>query len=210
MTHDLFCRKEQDGRQEKHVDYTRGSTDSDEDDSEVEQLEVDTKTEPEDDTETVARLPNPLAAVSLPSATGNDVSSVFVNAFKVAEQAKHSILEQHVKMTAEQIRESRLKKKVCYNFQKGKCRFGSKCKYSHGDDHIMANRASGENVGGDVVRQVQPDQNTNFPPETDDDGNVIKRKRRAGVTNNLLPTKKARATLDKQRAQERPWTMHAN
>ena len=210
MTHDLFCRKEESGRQEKHVDYLRDSADSNEDDSEVEQLEVDTKTEPEQDNETVARLPNPLAAVSLPSATGNDVSSVFINAFKVAEQAKHSILEQHVKMTAEQIRESRLKKKVCYNFQKGKCRFGNKCKYSHGDDHIVANRASGDNTGGDVVRQVQPDQNTNFPPETDDDGNVIKRKRRAGVTNNLLPTKKARATLDKQRAQERPWTMHAN
>ena len=213
MTLDLFCRKEEDGRQEKHADYLRGSTDSDEDDSEVEQLDVDTKTEPADDNETVARLPNPLAAVSLPSATGNDsgsVSSVFVNAFKVAEQAKHSILEQHVKMTAEQIRESRLKRKVCYNFQKGKCRFGSKCKYSHGDDHIVKNRVGGEDAGSDSVQRVQPDQNTNFPPETDDDGNVIKRKRRAGVTNNLLPTKKARATLDKQRAQERPWTMHAN
>ena len=193
----------------------RCSTNSDEDDSDTEHSDGDSKTEPEGDgiDETIARLPNPLASMPLPSVTANDaggVSSVFVNAFKVAEQAKHSILEQHVKMTAEQIKESRLKKKICYNYQKGKCRFGNKCKYSHGDDHIVANRVSSENTESDAEQQVKLDRTTNFQPERDDDGNLIKRKRRAGVTNNLLPAKKARATLDKQRAQERPWTMHAN
>ena len=203
----LLYRKEEDGSQEKHIDYLTYTTDSDEGGSEAEQSDGDSESQPGCD-ETAARLPNPLAPEPLPSVTTNNpgVSSVFVNAFKEAEQAKHLILEQHVKMTAEQIKESRMKKKqMCYNYQKGKCRFGSRCKYSHGDN-ITSDKPN------DGVLKVKFTRSPKFPldAETNDDGEVIMRKRRAGMTNNLLPAKKSRETLDKQRAQERPWTMQGN
>ena len=41
----------------------------------------------------------------------------------------------------------------------------------------------------------------------DDDGNIVEVvKRRPGVTNSLLPAKKAKPGLDAARAAERPWT----
>ena len=208
----LLYRKEEDDGREKHVDYLTYTTDSDDGGSDVEQSDGDSSEPQPGCDETVTRLPNPLAPVT----TSNPgVSSVFVNAFKVAEQAKHSILEQHVKMTAEQIKESRMKKKqVCYNFQKGKCRFGSRCKYSHGDNISSSGDKPGEGTPNDGVRRDRRSftRSPKFPQEaeTNDDGEVVMRKRRAGVTNNLLPAKKARDSLDKQRAQERPWTMQGN
>lgn len=50
-----------------------------------------------------------------------------------------------------------------------------------------------------------------LPPEPVDDDNYMataKRKKRCGVSDHLLPPKKAMMALDKQRQEERPWTVN--
>lgn len=63
--------------------------------------------------------------------------SVFVNPFEKAEQAKQSILEKHVKMTENQHVTGK-NVKICWKFRKGRCPFGSNCKYSHDVDSNLS------------------------------------------------------------------------
>ena len=117
----------------------KGDSDSDEDD------EVNDRGPPDTEKNTTPRLPNPLAAPpKLPSpALGTEsrapaLGSVFVNSYQRAEEAKHSILEQHVKMTTGEVpKEMGSGRKVCWNFRKGKCRFGHKCRYAHDSDLFL-------------------------------------------------------------------------
>jgi len=54
-------------------------------------------------------------------------NSVFNNPFRAKEDAKTAILERHVSMTVKQETLRTIEgKKVCFNFRKGRCRFGSK------------------------------------------------------------------------------------
>lgn len=60
---------------------------------------------------------------------------VFSNPFRAVEMAKLASLEKHVKMvnTDEQITVKN-GKKICWNYRKGRCRFGSKCTFAHDSD----------------------------------------------------------------------------
>lgn len=54
-------------------------------------------------------------------------SSVFNNPFRDKEDKKRAILEKHVEMTTKQEELKTINgKKVCWNFRKGRCRFGHK------------------------------------------------------------------------------------
>eukprot|EP00088_Acartia_fossae_P022754 TRINITY_DN2387_c0_g1_i1.p1 TRINITY_DN2387_c0_g1~~TRINITY_DN2387_c0_g1_i1.p1 ORF type:complete len:222 (+),score=53.26 TRINITY_DN2387_c0_g1_i1:387-1052(+) len=130
-------------------------------------------------------------------------SSVFSNPFRDKEDKKKAILEQHVNMTQ---RQEELKmidgKKVCWMYRKGRCRNGSKCKFAHDTD------VKTENVG---AREVQYDANAQIssqksrsgavqalsmerpltPPPTEDEENKVVRKKRPGVGDSIIPSKKA-------------------
>ncbi|KAL5016443.1 hypothetical protein ScPMuIL_006032 [Solemya velum] len=130
------------------------------------------------------RLPNPLFD-KLPSpslSTGTGPASVFSNPFQLAEQSRHSILEQHVKMTETKL--SKTGKKVCFKFKRGKCRMGKNCRFSHDADTVIVK--SDEPVG---------------------EGSTGKRKKKVGISNNLVPPKRAMMALEMQREKERPWTV---
>ncbi|OWF40417.1 uncharacterized protein LOC110463821 [Mizuhopecten yessoensis] len=208
----------------KSVNYFQGgdsdSTSSDEGDHQSKGQETGSKGDNQ------YKLPNPLAD-NLPIPDLGDLKdsqSVFSNKYELAEKAKNSILEQHVKMTEAR---KQAKKNVCFKFQRGKCKFGKNCKFSHdrGSDIVgnsvkqdeekpptEADVSSGFSGAG---RSVYLNPNTGYgdplPPldAADDDSYMAgaKRKKRAGLSEHLMPSKKAMSSLDRQRLHERPWTM---
>jgi len=142
---------------------------------------------------TASRLPNPLAA-GLPSpALGSMLKegTVFGNKFVEQERAKQAILEKHVKMTEDKTS----KRPPCFKFKKGECKKGLNCRYSH------------------ELSFQAPKYQTQETTDSHDDGistesPAAPKSKRAGVTNTLYPAKKAKGSLDHQRAQERPWTVN--
>ncbi|XP_066253011.1 uncharacterized protein [Euwallacea similis] len=89
--------------------------------------EAETKTVPLP----VFKLPTP----SFQTGANAEVSgSVFVNPFLVAENEKEAILEKHVKMSNNKNVGIINGKKICWNYRKGRCRFGHNCKYAHDSD----------------------------------------------------------------------------
>ena len=55
------------------------------------------------------------------------------------------MLEQHVEMTTKQEDQTRKigSRKICFNFRKGRCRFGHKCTFAH-DSDVASSLASAE------------------------------------------------------------------
>ena len=67
-------------------------------------------------------------------------NSVFKNPFREAENQKRAVLERHVAMTTRPEEKREINgKKVCWNFRKGRCRFGSNCKFAHDNDVVAKN-----------------------------------------------------------------------
>ncbi|XP_013413918.1 uncharacterized protein LOC106176200 [Lingula anatina] len=171
-------------------------------------------------------LPNPFGnAMKLPAPSLNVEkeqggkgleNSVFANPFEKARQAKLSVLEKHVKMTEteEQAQSSTSNRNVCYKFLKGKCHFGDKCRFYHERDNVhnisqpVAGHQNQFNAGR--YNQTGNFELLNFEQDQqDEDGYManMKRKKRAGINDHLVPPKKALQSLGQQRAKERPWTV---
>jgi len=100
-------------------------------------------------------------------------NSVFFNPFKAREDAKQKILEQHVAVTT---RQEELRtiggKKVCWNFRKGRCRFGHNCSFAHDSDIGLKKRApdadkviEGGSVGDVKDKKQQQHQQQHQPQQ---------------------------------------------
>lgn len=83
--------------------------------------------------------------------TCDGASSVFNNPFRAKEERKKAVLEQHVEMTTKQEDQTRKigDKKICWNFRKGRCRFGHKCTFAHDSDvaSSLASAAEKASIG---------------------------------------------------------------
>lgn len=94
------------------------------------------------DEQTCAQLPEPVEKLKLPSAnvlfensSNGKPGDVFSNPYKQAEQAKIALLERHVKMVnSDEHIKTKNGKKICWNYRKGRCRFGSNCSFAHDSD----------------------------------------------------------------------------
>ena len=170
------------------------------------------------------KLPNPLSGLTHDGADDDDrQTSVFTNYFHKAEEAKLAILERHVKLTTEQVKTNnertkrKNKKGVCINFQRGGCRFGSKCRFAHSLSSEAEETAT--DISAETSVSVAAPKfgllpsarmPVTFEPDRDDDDSFNankKRKHRSGVTDTLQPPKRAMKSLDQLRKQERPWTV---
>jgi len=215
----MLCCSQQSSSNKKTDNFFNPVEDSDnEEDHAVETPEqtVESATPP-------ARLPNPLSG--LIETTDDDDehrTSVFTNYFHKAEEAKLAVLEHHVKLTTEELKTNndqakrQNKKRVCIGFQRGRCRFGAKCRFAHS---IMSEASESETA--DVHTEVSSSlpkfgllpsaqMPLNMAPDEDDDDTLSmqkKRKHRSGVTDSLLPPKRAMKSLEQQRKDERPWTV---
>uniref|UniRef100_A0A182S629 C3H1-type domain-containing protein n=1 Tax=Anopheles maculatus TaxID=74869 RepID=A0A182S629_9DIPT len=91
------------------------------------------------------------------------------------------------------------KRKVCWSYKKGRCRFGSKCNFAHDSDLILRKELPAE--GGSENEQetvTNPTDETTavtmvkkpFPPD---------RKKRPGLSRELVPPKKVLKMYHKEK-----------
>ena len=155
-------------------------------------------------------------------------NSVFKNPFRVKEDQKKAVLERHFEMTVKHEDQRTIDgKKVCWNFWKGHCRFGSKCIFAHDSDvkqrsfhQTESNReSSGQSMAAPRHSFNTPlfkiplpgsrkDTSSEIPEDYDEDKHdfdssdaVIecnkKSKKRPGLSSGLVPSKKAMKFHDK-------------
>ena len=173
-------------------------------------------------------LPNPLRAPDqrLPSlnelSTMSVETSVFGNRYEEERKKKLKILEQHVQLS-EPAPKKPANKRICYNFKKGKCFRGKNCRFFHDSSNIIPGRSescenNSENPSnsGNTSRAmfhpvaVMNARNSEITEEPVDEDHYLagaKRKKRYGLNDHLIPPKKAFEALQRQREEERPWTV---
>lgn len=163
-------------------------------------------------TEAASREKLPLPTPDFDSATTLLRTSVFSNPFVEAERAKSAILEKHVKMTPTLDDTKTINgRKICWNYRKGRCRFGHNCAFAHDSDlhrssaELEALRAPQETLvcqtryNGQQQWQQQQQLSSNDAGDNENDeidqennrtGNNRKRKKRPGLSQWLLPSKR--------------------
>ena len=135
-------------------------------------------------------------------------SSVFSNTFRAREDKKEAILTQHVGVTVKPESGTMFNgKKVCYNFRKGRCRHGHKCKFAHDNDVSSAVTENLYSAKYDEDAQISNDkaESRTLAPVpmvgsqdvTEDGGGGSEatissgKKKRPGLSDGLVPSKKA-------------------
>ncbi|XP_040893277.1 uncharacterized protein si:ch211-113e8.11 [Toxotes jaculatrix] len=147
-----------------------------------------------------------------PSLNACSDSSVFANPFKAQADQKLSALQKHVPLTM-QAKPSQIGgKRMCVSYRKdGRCRFGIKCKFAHDSDlqtpvtptdchpPVSDEAPVSEHVeahaGGSTGSQ-------NLTEEEGSGGQQVK-KRRVGLSNTLIPPKRAMKQYAMHRDRER-------
>lgn len=118
-------------------------------------------------------------------------TSIFKNPFQEEENAKQAILEKHVKMVNARDNIKTLNgKKICWNYRKGRCRFGTKCTFAHDSDIQKTS---------DELNQKNKIQETIlFENEVETKLIEMKGKKRPGLSQGLVPGKKVMKMYKKQ------------
>ncbi|XP_075969279.1 uncharacterized protein LOC142972238 [Anticarsia gemmatalis] len=187
------------------LDYGSSSSDSEEDST--------NSTEQE-------KSPSDNAKPKLPKPTIGESSlqtSVFSNPFVEAELAKAAILEKHVKMVPGKDNTQMINgKRICWNYRKGRCRFGHNCKYAHDTDiqktqeEMEADKQKLKAVvcegAGTMTAAVPPLAVLDPISPTDDsvwEGGADKRKlKRPGLSQTLVPGKKVLKMYKEQKIKD--------
>lgn len=123
-------------------------------------------------------------------------TSVFSNPFVEAEKAKSAILEKHVKMTPTLDDTKMINgRKICWNYRKGRCRFGHNCTFAHDSDlHRTATELEAIRTPQETVicqTQYNGQVSINDDDEIDQENNQMnRRKKRPGLSQSLIPSKK--------------------
>ncbi|XP_017066192.1 uncharacterized protein LOC108104560 [Drosophila eugracilis] len=113
------------------ADYS-DSSESEDDSSSQSSGDEDKKiTPPAEKEKSPPKLPSASQALSQGAGKGD----VFANPFLEAELQKTASLERHVKMVDNDAH-LKLKNglKICWNFRRGRCRFGTGCQFAHDSD----------------------------------------------------------------------------
>lgn len=120
---------------------------------------------------------------------------MFKNPFSEAETSKVALLQKHVKMVENKDNVITINgKKICWNYRKGRCRFGHNCKFAHDSDIELTkeqlNNKSSDQMNSNTNKQVNLIQNISQDPTEDIDGPPRKKTKRPGLTQGLIPGKK--------------------
>lgn len=114
---------------------------------------------------------------------------MFKNPFTEEEQKKEAVLQKHVKMIENKEAMRVINGvKVCWNYRKGRCRFGHKCKYAH-DSDVQINQNAVVIEGSPNLPQPSQKDVSNIQEDPKAQHKGQKRKR-AGLTQGLVPGKK--------------------
>ncbi|XP_064094704.1 uncharacterized protein LOC135207010 [Macrobrachium nipponense] len=186
-------------------------------DKELEKEDAEPKKKPpvENNSKQTDSLANPLRVDALPSPFGDDNSlSVFYNPFQKAQEDKKLLLEKHVKMTENPKDVVEINgKKICWNYRKGRCKFGHNCKYAHDSDVIQQADPSLESKDRQTSAMTSSPSGwsygelANYTAESESvtEESDLKRKKRPGLSTGLVPNKKVLKMYRKQQAKESPW-----
>lgn len=140
------------------------------------------------------KLPTPDFQVkSTPSEIGAQPTSVFKNPFLEAENEKQAVLQKHVRMVDLSNTIMINGKKICWNYRKGRCRFGHNCRFAHDSDiQKTQEQIEEEKIAlqskGVVVHKVQT--SSSQVDKVDDEKNITSKRKRPGLTQGLTPGKK--------------------
>jgi len=145
-------------------------------------------------------------------------NSIFSDPFAQSNASIEQTLSKHKRLTEtkdqepnkrqrkKQAKESEVKKtKLCVKFFKsGTCKFGDKCKFAHKllsqQEHSMEFKEPDIVSQPDLVKKKK--KNNNFmastnDPNSEDEGQSVSKKKRPGLSNNLVPGKKVLQNYDK-------------
>lgn len=147
-----------------------------------------------------------------PSLSTCSDSSVFANPFKAQADQKLSALQKHVPLTM-QAKPSQIGgKRMCVSYRKdGKCRFGIKCKFAHDSD--LQTPVIPTDCHPPLSKEIVSDQaeshasgscegSLNLQQETKEEESGRVKKRRVGLSNTLIPPKRAMKHYAMQRNRE--------
>ncbi|CAN7976675.1 unnamed protein product [Ixodes persulcatus] len=145
------------------------------------------------------RLPGP----SFQSASIGS-SSVFNNPFREEEHAQSTVLERHVKMTTPVSQQTKVNgKQICWNYRKGRCRFGHNCKYLHDSDVLGTTTDAEESAPVPELEAMAAASEGTVSSET----SSLKRKnKRPGLSDSIQLSKKAMKFYHKTSGKPRPGT----
>lgn len=143
-----------------------------------------------------------------PSLNACSDSSVFSNPFKAQADQKLSALQKHVPLTM-QAKPSQIGgKRMCVSYRKdGRCRFGIKCKFAHDSDlqTTVTPTDCHPPVSDEATASAHVETRAGGSQETEEEeseGQQAK-KRRVGLSNTLIPPKRAMKQFAMLRDRER-------
>ncbi|KAJ8335978.1 hypothetical protein SKAU_G00393210 [Synaphobranchus kaupii] len=174
-----------------------------------------TPTVPPDPRSLAHKLPPPPLGAPGQSAGGlPSGSSVFANPFRARAEERLNALRKHVPLTLEPRPSQIGGRKMCISYRRdGRCRFGISCKFAHDSDlqtFPPAAEGRGPSADQETASHGAPDRHHNAPflsrpcPDRDPDPEVgAGRKRRVGLSNTLIPPKRALKQYATQRERDR-------
>ncbi|KAF7288041.1 uncharacterized protein LOC143190760 [Rhynchophorus ferrugineus] len=183
------------------ADYSSDTSDTDSDDQDIIKTEV--KSEPSDFKTTLPNIKLPVPDFDKTKRSNVEIkTSVFTNPFLEDENAKEAMLQKHVKMVNTKDVVVINGKKICWNYRKGRCRFGHNCKYAHDSDiqktseQLEAEKET--SIAQSVICQKSATgQNYTLPQPSQQEIDKInedceekKKRKRPGLTQGLVPGKK--------------------
>ncbi|CAN9510400.1 unnamed protein product [Ophioblennius macclurei] len=151
---------------------------------------------------------NPNKLLPSPPLNASADSSVFSNPFRAQAEQKLNALQKHVPLTM-QAKPSHIGgKRMCVSYRKdGRCRFGIKCKFAHDSDLQTSavatttdRRPSGDEKAPEQAEDEAPGQQETKEEELEGQQG---KKRRVGLSNTLIPPKRAMKQYTMQRERER-------
>ncbi|XP_028311619.1 uncharacterized protein LOC114468754 [Gouania willdenowi] len=136
-------------------------------------------------------------------------NSVFSNPFKAQADQTLNVLQKHVPLTM-QAKPSQIGgKKMCVSYRRdGRCRFGIKCKFAHDSDLQNPNTTTASHLsvseqGSEQNLDVGGSRSSQVEAKEDGSDSQHMKKKRVGLSDTLVPPKKAMKQFAMQRQREK-------
>ncbi|XP_069484959.1 uncharacterized protein [Ambystoma mexicanum] len=156
------------------------------------------------------RLPSPKLGPTKESGHSQGQLGIFANPFREEQKTQLSLLQKHVQLT---VREQPVEiggRKICLAYRKdGRCRFGRSCKFAHDSDLEVGSNAgiSGSHTGDNAMLLSTQEWAGGEEEATFGMVQPVQGKRKAGLSQTLIPPKRSMKDYKAQLSKERPWVL---